>query len=418
VADVLKSGLRESDVICRYGGEEFGILLTHTDLDDAAEMAERLRSAVEEADCDGVSLAVSIGVSSVCLGPGEPDALVDQADRALYVAKRRGRNRVVRFDEVGEEAAEGASQKSAITPDEGDSLDTPIPWPAVNSLMAALGHRDMDTVAHDRRVADWCLATARGLMSAHECYVLEVAAMLHDIGKIGVPDAILLKPGPLNEDEWKVMREHDIMGLDIVSAAFASPELTTTIRNCHCWYGGSSHDPSLPKGEDIPLSARILTIADAFDAMTTARTYRRAKSQEEAFAELRRCSGTQFDPDMVERFVEVVSARKGTAPTISERTAGQVGHLVDCLVAALEKRDDAAIASVAVELKDAAAREGLTDLASAARQLEESATAGQESERVVELATRLVDRAGLALRSRSADSAVPETLTLISQARR
>jgi HD-GYP domain-containing protein (c-di-GMP phosphodiesterase class II) len=94
----------------------------------------------------------------------------------------------------------------------------PIPFHAVTALMSALAHRDAATAEHSQRVADICIATAKGLMSVNDCFVLEVAAMLHDIGKLGVPDAILLKPGRSTEEEWKVMRTHDQMGVEIISA--------------------------------------------------------------------------------------------------------------------------------------------------------------------------------------------------------
>src|SRR6202035_5880273 len=116
-----------------------------------------------------------------------------------------------------------SSRAPALAPSEND---IPIPFHAVTVLTSALAYRDALTAEHSRRVADLCVVASRGIMSERECYVLEVAALLHDIGKLGVPDAILLKPGPLTEEEWKVMGRHDRIGVEIISAAFSSPELT------------------------------------------------------------------------------------------------------------------------------------------------------------------------------------------------
>ena len=128
-------------------------------------------------------------------------------------------------------------------------------------VMSALRYRDAATASHSQRVADLCVALAKDRMSVRECFLLEVAALLHDIGKLGVPDAILLKPGPLSDKEWVVMRAHDRMGAEIVAAAFGSSELTRIVQTHHAWFGGSSRDPGLPTGSDIPLQSRILASA-------------------------------------------------------------------------------------------------------------------------------------------------------------
>src|SRR5690606_18751322 len=124
--------------------------------------------------------------------------------------------------------------------------------------------------------------------------------LLHDIGKIGIPDSILLKAGSLTDDEWKIMRLHDRMGVDMIRSSFDCDELAQFVEMHHAWYGGSPENPSAPRGEQIPLEARILAIADAYDAMVSDRVYRPGMSRDEAFAELRRCAGRQFDPNLVE----------------------------------------------------------------------------------------------------------------------
>ena len=305
IAEAIKSSARKSDVVCRYGGEEFCILLPHSDIEKAATAAERYRLAIELTNCGGIRVAGSLGAASTDLGAQDLRELLNQADMALYAAKRAGRNRVIRWDEMSEES-KAEKSRGATTGAETTKRDMTIPLHAVHALLSALSHRDVSTAEHSRRVADFCVAAGDGIMGASDCFVLEVAALLHDIGKLGVPDSILLKPGPLTEQEWKVMHAHGRMAVDIIASAFASPELTEIIRTHHAWYGGSGPEGELPTGEHIPLAARILSLADAFDAMTTDRPYRRAMTHSEAFAELRRCAGTQFDPALVERFVEVI----------------------------------------------------------------------------------------------------------------
>jgi diguanylate cyclase (GGDEF)-like protein/PAS domain S-box-containing protein len=363
VAECLRSMVRDTDVICRYGGEEFCIVLTQTDLAGAALAAERYRQAIESSLCGGIAVTVSLGVSSVVLGARTPLELLDQADQALYVAKRAGRNRAVRWDEVKDYPVAATTGLAKVEGAREARGETPILFHAVSALMAALAYRDKSTAAHCQRVADWCVAMGCGVMSIRECFVLEVAALLHDIGKLGVPDAILLKPGPLTQEEWTVMRGHDQMGVEIIAAAFASPELTAVVRTHHAWFGGSPYDPDLPKGQGIPTGARILTIADAYDAMVSDRVYRKGRSCQEAFAELRRCAGTQFDPELVERFIEVVVTKKRSEANrpaeISARVALMIRLEVERLACAVEAQDVGLIAELGRRVATVAAADGL-----------------------------------------------------------
>ena len=202
--------------------------------------------------------------------------------------------------------------------DDGRDGEIPIPIQAVNALMSALGYRDITTAEHCRQVAELCVMTAERMMSPSECFVLEVAGLLHDIGKLGVPDSILLKPGTLSDEEWEVMRRYSRMGVAIISSAFGSEELTELVRNHRAWFDGNPREAGLPRGKDIPLPARIGCIADAFSAMVSDRPYRQTMSVASAFAELRRCAGTQFDPELVERFIARVNERGDGQRTASE----------------------------------------------------------------------------------------------------
>jgi HD-GYP domain-containing protein (c-di-GMP phosphodiesterase class II) len=268
--------------------------------------------SIESTPCSGINISASFGVSSLEIGANNPQELLSRADEALYAAKNGGRNCVVCWGE--RDCSLNHRDPESIATPAFSSYDTDgyIPHHIVNAFMLAMAHRDLATAEHCRQVADLCLATAQGIMSPRECFVLEVAGQLHDIGKLGVPDAILHKPGPLTDAELSVVRDHQSKSVEVIASIFLSPELTEIVLNHAAWYGGTPHRTALPKGKDIPLGSRILSIADAFSSMTSDRPYRSGVDEEEAFQELRRCAGKQFDPGLVEHFIEVVRSRDET----------------------------------------------------------------------------------------------------------
>ncbi len=178
----------------------------------------------------------------------------------------------------------------------------------VLTLSKAIDARDVYTANHSRRLAEWADRTARRLnCTEEEVRVIRWAALLHDIGKISVPDTILRKAGPLNDEEWEIMRKHPVVGADIVAPFKKMEEITPIIRWHQEKYDGSGYPDGL-RGDQIPLGARILTVVDAYGAMTDDRVYRKALSREDALAELQRCSGTHFDSRIVQEFLEVIKA--------------------------------------------------------------------------------------------------------------
>lgn len=389
VASLLRAGVRENDLVCRFGGEEFCVLLPDVETIGALQMAERLRRELEAQPVAGLKVTASLGVTSTFLGATETRELLDQADKSLYASKRSGRNRVTCYQDLPPDFS--VEERSA--PHESEPV-VPIPFHAVTALTSALAYRDSLTAEHSRRVADLCVLVARGMMSERECYVLEVAALLHDIGKLGVPDAILLKPGPLNDEEWKVMSTHDRIGVEIIMAAFSSAELTEIVRTHHSWYAGNPRETALPRGEEIPLRSRILTIADAFDAMVSDRVYRKGCSREEAFSELRRCAGVQFDAALVERFVEAVTAndQSRVAPNlaVSKQTALRIGVQIERLAGALDSQDFPNLSAMAGRLAATAASEGVGEIAELAAELEKSAAAEPDLISIVQMTTDLL----------------------------
>jgi len=169
-------------------------------------------------------------------------------------------------------------------------------------LLTALGERDWDLGAHGHDVAELAAAVAAAFsLALEDVEVIRQAAELHDVGKAAIPDAILFKPGPLDHDEWALMRRHTLIGEKILAAAPDLARVARLVRSSHENYDGSGYPDGLARRE-IPLGSRIIAVCDAFDAMTTERPYRRAMSEAIAVGELRRCAGSQFDPDVIECF--------------------------------------------------------------------------------------------------------------------
>jgi len=377
VAATLQMLHGQQHLVCRYGGEEFCILLPGLDLSEAAEAAERIRQAIMDIRLDDpaeLRLAASLGVSELSLGAADPQAMINQADVCLYMAKRGGRNRVVCYEEsfalVEIDDAKVARTKSTPEP---TKEGTAIPFNAVSALLSALAYRDTETAEHSRRVADLCVLVANGLLDQSQTLILETAALLHDIGKIGVPDNILLKPGPLTDDEWQVMARHDRIGVEIVANAFDCEALSETIRTHHAHFGGNL-DHGLPSGTNIVIYARILTIADSYDAMVSDRVYRKGRSHEDAIAELQHCANQQFDPVLVERFIAATANGPRKRPTdafvVEKSLAIQIGQQIERLAQAIDAQDVKSLSVLASRLGDVARHHHVDPIADVAKRIE------------------------------------------------
>jgi diguanylate cyclase (GGDEF)-like protein/PAS domain S-box-containing protein len=395
VAECLRAQFGEDGLVCRFGGEEFCVLLSGFDLERAVARAEQVRAAIERIHFGAFTVTASLGVSSIDLGAADPQALLEQADKCLYIAKRNGRNQVVRYSRDMEEVEVDESKLRRRPTSETAAPQSHIPFPAVASLTSALAYRHAETAEHSSRVADICVAMARGLMPVSESYILEIAALLHDIGKIGVPDAILLKPGKLTEGEWRVMKANEQIGVEIVSSAFDYPPLVDIIRYHKAPFSEQAGVTHMPHGDQLPLGARILAIADAYDAMKTEKMYRPALSNNEAFAELRRCAGVQFDPQVVERLIDVVSTEPNltirAAQNISRQTAIRVATQIEELARALDEQDLTAIEALSARLQSTAACSGAEEVEQLAARIHESVSNGDDASELFELTMQLMD---------------------------
>ncbi len=322
VSGRLQKNIRQGDAVGRYGGEEFVMLLANTTLHAAKHTAERLRIAIAGEPCilgsgedtpDGniIAITASIGVAVYGEHGATREALIEAADRAMYYAKQTGRNQVCLSGE------ESALTSQVLTHLPQRQFTEAV---SIKTLTAVASVHDGKTSAHAHRMVRLAEETARRLgRSEEEIHLVRLAALFHDIGKIGIPDAILHKPGPLNEDEWTIMRRHPVLGQYILEQVGGVFELLSHIVVAHHErWDGNGYPHGLAQ-HTIPLGARILTVVDSYDAMTSLRSYRQPLSDEEARAELQRCAGSQYDPQVVEMFLYVLDAdERAHAPTLLE----------------------------------------------------------------------------------------------------
>jgi diguanylate cyclase (GGDEF)-like protein len=282
----MSAAVRPSDAIGRLGGDEFAVLAPGAGRAEATLLAERLHLVL------GERAPASYGISTYPQDGVDRDGLHQQADLALYAAKHGRATR-----------ARGAVARE-------------LSWAA--ALARAVDVRMAVAHEHSDAVADLAARIAAGLgWDPERIGRLRLAAMLHDVGKIAIPEAILRKPARLSEEEMTVVRTHAEAGARIVAEIDGLESIAPWIRHAHEHVDGSGYPAGL-RGQEIPLESRILLVADAFDAMTSDRAYRGAMPVADALAELRRCAGRQFDP----RCVELLAGALG------ER-AGALDHVVD-----------------------------------------------------------------------------------------
>jgi diguanylate cyclase (GGDEF)-like protein len=263
---------RPMDTIGRIGGDEFAVLVPTAAPSDTAKVAERINSALAEV------APATLGTACFPIDAADRQKLLRQADNMLYERKH------------------GRTVEAAAISDEKMSLG----W--ATALAHAVDERITVRHAESRKVTQYCRMMAQGLGWEDErIEMLEIAAILHDVGKVSVPDRVVRKKDPLSPEDWDEIRKHPIAGAEIVARIKGLEEVVPWIRYARENFDGTGY-PDRLGGEDIPLAARILHVASAFDAMTTDRAYRRALSVDEALEELHVNAGTQFDPDCVAVF--------------------------------------------------------------------------------------------------------------------
>ena len=291
--------LRQGGEAFRLGGDEFAVLLPGHDEDAAREAATSIIERLREMEVEhSQQITVSAGVATFPGQGGGRDELIRLADSALYWAKEHGKNRVRVYRP---EVVELAELKRLA-----GGADRAARFRAAASLARAVDARDVYEGSHSERVADLAARIAARMgLEQEQVEMTRLAASLHDLGKLAVPEDILRKPGPLTDGERLVLERHPQIAYRMLESLGVDP-LAEWILHHHERWDGAGYPDGL-HGEDIPLGARIIFVADAYDAMTNDRVYQRKLSVAAALAELDECAGTQFDPDAVAAVVDELS---------------------------------------------------------------------------------------------------------------
>jgi len=361
VGEILEENCRRSDIIARYGGDEFVVLMPETNAEQSRQLAGKLRGWISsDTLLRDKNVTGSFGIATFPVHGSTPQELVQVADASMYLSKHQGGNAVSTADHfdpnetkrwkrdvldaylgvtlkrqftTGPEAMEEICSRldqfmrslnaTEITEDcPADtvvSTDKPreddpsaariVPSLVVetlSSLAIAIDGKDSFTKNHSQRVSAHSVTLAEALDMTHaEIEEIRLAALLHDIGKVGIVESILNKNGPLDPDEWDQMKQHVNYGATILEKVKGLDRIRAMVRHHHEFFDGSGYPDALV-GENIPLGARIIAIADAYDTITSDRTYKRARNSSEALAEIERCAGAQFEARLVSVFVETM----------------------------------------------------------------------------------------------------------------
>ena len=299
IAICIQTSIRSLDIAFRYGGEEFTIILPEARLDDAHKVAERIRKTIaSRTSFKAPPITASLGVANWPIDGVMKAEIISCADAALYRAKQTGRNRTCLSSDVVKPATPLVSVEL-----EARSRALSI----IYALAATVDAKDHYTYGHSKKVSDYAVAVGEAMgLSQDRVDIIRAAGLLHDIGKVGIPDSTLNKKGTLSDEEWKLIKDHPKLGVEILRHVIDLVNCLPVILHHHERFDGTGY-PSGLKGENIPLEARILAVADSFDAITSPRPYREQLSSKEALEELRRCVGTQFDPKVMEVFFKVVA---------------------------------------------------------------------------------------------------------------
>ncbi len=285
VANTIKNAIGDADVCARIGGDEFALLLPKTNLVATEKILQHIKQKIKKQSVQGINYSLAVGYEFKQDLHYPISEVMNAAENMMY------KNKVL----------EGSSMRNR----------------AIMSILKTLTDKYEEEKIHSKRVSEYCRAIGQGLdIKGEALKELELAGMLHDIGKISIPDEILKKPGSLNQAEWAEMKNHTLNGYQILRAADQYSDLAEYAMTHHERIDGQGY-PNGIKGKKIPLYSRIIAVADAYEAMTSDRPYRKAISHEEAIAELNRYRNTQFDGKIVDVFIEKVLKEKDPTKSLS-----------------------------------------------------------------------------------------------------
>jgi diguanylate cyclase (GGDEF)-like protein/putative nucleotidyltransferase with HDIG domain len=350
VGHILEQNCRRSDVVARYGGDEFVILMPETTVEQARQLASKLRGWVaSDPLLRDKNITASFGIAGFPVHGSTPQELIQVADSSMYLSKHQGGNSVSsaeqgdpddrkkwkkdvleaylgvtlkRLFSTGPEAFEEIYRRleqftRSLTEQNADGKSEGLPLAVVEtvtSLALAIDAKDHYTQGHSQKVSAYSVLIAQGMgMTQEEVEEIRLAGLLHDIGKVGIPEIILNKSGPLDAAEWETMKTHTHLGAKILEPLETMNRIREMVRHHHEFYDGTGYPDHL-EGKHIPHGARVIAIADAYDTITSERTYKKARMPEDAFAELERCSSNQFDPELVRVFVDTM--RRAPRPRV------------------------------------------------------------------------------------------------------
>lgn len=323
---ILRENLYPLDVAARYGGEEFTVLMPETSLGKALKAAERLRGIIDrwqwEISDNQLSITISIGLVAL-----DSNHIIDcrdmiaKADEALYAAKHKGRNCVVCWNEIDteEETVEPKTQDYHELQAKISSLTKELRTQAMGTVSAlekamSLAIRDPYLEHHAKHVRTYATAVAEELnLSAELTRRIGTAALLHDLGKMGMPAYLFSKTGPLTQEEIHIIKQHPSASTQILAPLGIFYHELQIIRHHHERFDGGGYPDGL-KGREIEIGARVVAVADGFDAITSDHLHRKGQTFEKALNEIRDCSGTQFDPEVVKAFFKACEKHKREWP--------------------------------------------------------------------------------------------------------
>jgi len=299
LGEILRNTVDDLGVVARYGGEEFAIILYDQTEEAALNLGELIRQNIQQTYFTGQELqpnkniTVSIGVSTYPKVAKNKKQLIELADNALYRAKSFDKNRVERYYNILDEIDSSIDKKALES---------------IANILNKINKKDKYTYGHSERVVIYAKKFAMYLdMDENSKKDLLLAAYLHDIGKLEISKELLNKREKLSQSEFNILRQHPTLGADLVSNIEAFNAVVPVIKHHHEKYDGSGY-PNNIKGNEIPYLARVLTIIDSFDAMTSKRPYNVRKDYNQAIIELKKCAGTHFDVELVSKFIDMLQS--------------------------------------------------------------------------------------------------------------